>query len=77
MLFHRAGANNTDKVRKLLVHMYTLPFIKQQVNYPKMLQGKYSNEKDLSYILGYDSEIEDNVIDWRKRRKRRYEKEKN
>ena len=23
------------------------------------------------------SEIEDNVIDWRKRRKRRYEKEKN
>jgi len=76
MLFHRAGANNTDEERKLLVHMYTLPFIKQQVNYPKMLNGKYSDDKNLSYLLGYDSEVEDNVVNWRRRRKRRYDKVK-
>lgn len=72
MVYHRAGPNNTDKERKLLVQMFTLPFIKPQVSFPKMLDGKYSNNEELSYLLGYDSEIEENVISWRERRKRRY-----
>ena len=36
-----------------------------------MLNGKYSKKKDLSYLLGYDSEIEDSVLSWRKRRKKK------
>ena len=74
LLFHRAGPNKSDKERKLLVQMYTLPFVKQQINYPKMLNGKYSKKNNLSYLLGYDSEIEDSVLSWRKRRKSRYSK---
>ena len=74
LLFHRAGPNKSDEERKLLVQMYTLPFVKQQINYPKMLKGKYSKKKGLSYLLGYDSEIEDSVLNWRKRRKNRYSK---
>ena len=74
LLYHRAGPNKSNKERKLLVQMYTLPFVKQQINYPKMLNGKYSKKKDLSYLLGYDSEIEDSVLSWRKRRKKRYSK---
>ena len=74
LLFHRAGANNTGIDRKLLVHMYTLPFVKQQVNYPKMLDGKYSDDPELSYLLGYDSETEDSVLSWRQRRRKRYDK---
>ena len=76
LLFHRAGANNTGIDRKLLVHMYTLPFVKQQVDYPKMLGGKYSKDPKLSYLLGYDSEIEDSVLSWRQRRKKRYDKDR-
>jgi len=76
LLFHRAGPNLTNKERKLLVQMYTLPFVKQQVNFPKMLDGKYSNNKNLSYLLGYDSEVEDSVITWRARRKKRYASKK-
>ena len=73
MLYHRAGPNRTDKDRKLLVHQYTLPFVKQQINFPKMLGGKYSDKEELSYLLGYDSETEDNVVNWRERKKRRYD----
>ena len=72
MLYHRAGPNRTDEERKLLVQMYTLPFVKQQINFPKMLKGRFSNNQEFSYLLGYDSEIEDNVINWRERRRRRY-----
>jgi len=42
--------------------MYTLQFIKQQANFLKILNGKYSKEKDLSYILGYDSIVEESVL---------------
>ena len=73
MLFHRAGENKSEQDRKLLVQVFTLPFIKQQLNYPKILKGKYMNDQDIAYILGYDSEVEESVIDWRKRRKKRFE----
>ncbi len=73
LLFHKAGNNNTDKVRRLLVEMFTLPFIKQQVNIPKMLGGKYSDDPELSYLMGYESEVEESVLSWRKRAKRRFE----
>lgn len=80
LLFHRAGENNTDEERKLIVQVFTLPFIKQQISLPKALNGKYIKDKKLSYILGYDTDVEENVLNWRKRRKKRYEeisKEKN
>ena len=73
LLFHRAGANNTDEERKLLVHMFTLPFVKQQINYPNMLNGKHIENPKLSYLLGYDSETENTILDWRNRRKKRYD----
>jgi len=75
LLYHRAGANNTGKDRNLIVHMYTLPFVKQQVSFPRMLNGKLSENKELAYIIGYDSETEDSVIKWRQRRKKRYDKQ--
>ena len=75
LLYHRAGANNTGKDRKLIVHMYTLPFVKQQVSFPRMLQGKLSENPELAYLIGYDSETEDSVINWRQRRRKRYDKQ--
>ena len=72
LLFHRAGANRTGKDRKLIVQLFTLPFIKQQIDYSKMLNGRYSKDKNLSYLLGYDSRVEDSVLNWRKRRKARF-----
>ena len=74
LMFHKAGANKADEDRKLIVQVYTLPFIKQQISFPEILKGKFIDDKSFSYILGYDSEVEKSVINWRKRRKKRYEK---
>lgn len=74
LMFHRAGENNTNEDRKLIVQVFTLPFIKQQISLPKALNGKFSDDKNLSYILGYDTEVEGSVLSWRQRRKKRYEK---
>ena len=38
MLYHRAGENLTSKDRNLIVNMFTLPFVKPQLNYSKMLK---------------------------------------
>ena len=72
-MFHKAGENKTDEDRKLIVQVYTLPFIKQQISFPEILNGKFKNDKSHSYILGYDTEVEKSVINWRARRKRRYD----
>ena len=34
MLYHRAGENLTSKDRNLIVNMFTLPFVKPQLNLP-------------------------------------------
>ena len=74
LIFHRAGENNTNEDRKLIVQVFTLPFIKQQISLPKALNGKFSENNELSYVLGYETEVEQSILSWRKRRKKRYEK---
>ncbi len=74
LIYHRAGANNTNHERKLVVNMFTLPFIKQQVNFPNMLKGKFSKDKELSYLMGYDSKVEDSILERRKKQKERFKK---
>ena len=74
LIFHRAGENNTNEDRKLIVQVFTLPFIKQQISLPKALNGKFSENNKLSYVLGYETEVEQSILSWRKRRKKRYEK---
>ena len=73
LLFHRAGENNTAYDRKLIVQVFTLPFIKQQISFPKALNGKFAKDDNLNYILGYETEVQGNVLEWRKRRKKRYD----
>lgn len=68
MLFHRGGHNRSGRARRALNHMYTLPLIKQQLSFPKMLQGKYSDDPFLRRFLGYDSEPGESIAAWREQR---------
>jgi ectoine hydroxylase-related dioxygenase (phytanoyl-CoA dioxygenase family) len=68
MLFHRGGVNRSRGPRRGLNHLYGLPFIKQQINLPRMLGGKYSDDKFLSRFLGYESEPASDVREWRLKR---------
>ncbi len=71
MLYHRGGHNRSQGIRRGVNNIYTLPLIKQQVSLPKMLKGKYREDPLLSKLLGYESEPDENVIEFRQRRIRR------
>ena len=53
-LFHRAGFNKTTQKRIGINNIFTTPIIKQQINLPEFLEGKYKKQKKASMLLGYD-----------------------
>jgi ectoine hydroxylase-related dioxygenase (phytanoyl-CoA dioxygenase family) len=68
MLYHRAGQNCSRNVRRGLNHVYSLPFLKQQISLPRALGGRYADDPFLNKFLGYQDEAGDNVLEWRRRR---------
>ncbi|HJP94999.1 MAG TPA: phytanoyl-CoA dioxygenase family protein [Pyrinomonadaceae bacterium] len=68
MLFHRGGVNTSPNPRRGLNHLYSLPFIKQQIDMPRTLNGKYAEDDFLRKFLGYESQPADSVIEWRSKR---------
>ncbi len=73
MLFHRGGVNSSSQPRRGLNHLYSLPFIKQQIDLPGILKGKYADDEFLSKFLGYESRPTESVIEWRQKRLERLE----
>jgi ectoine hydroxylase-related dioxygenase (phytanoyl-CoA dioxygenase family) len=66
MIFHRAGHNRSLNIRRGVNHMYTLPFIKQQISIPNMLGENYTKDQELLKFLGYESQTGNSVMEWRK-----------
>ena len=52
MLFHTGGFNRTDKERRAVNHVFTIPYFKQQINIPEniFLENLSDTEKE---ILGF------------------------
>jgi ectoine hydroxylase-related dioxygenase (phytanoyl-CoA dioxygenase family) len=65
MLFHRSGLNTSGRTRRAVNHIFTLPFIKQQIDLPKTLKGKFSEDAFLRRFLGYESEPGETALQWR------------
>ena len=70
MVYHRSGHNRSGRVRRAVNHIFTLPLIKQQISFPKMLQGRFSDDPFLRKLLGYDTETGESVQQWRERKLR-------
>jgi len=68
MTYHRSGINRSDRPRRAVNHIYTLPLIKQQISLPHMLGGKFSDDPFLRTFLGYDSQTGASVQHWRERK---------
>jgi hypothetical protein len=71
MLFHRAGANVSNGVRRAVNQVYALPFIAQQISLPDALAGKYSDDPAVARLLGYGSTPVRSVEEWWARRRAR------
>jgi ectoine hydroxylase-related dioxygenase (phytanoyl-CoA dioxygenase family) len=70
MTYHRGGFNRSNGLRRGVNHVFGLPFIKQQISFPKALGGRYKDDPFLKRFLGYDTEAADSVLEWRTARLR-------
>ena len=69
MLFHRAGYNCTNNfIRRGINNVFVKPILNQQIDIPRCLRGKYSNEAYFEMLLGYKNQIPESVIEYRERR---------
>lgn len=71
MLLHRAGHNSSQKTRRGVNHIFSVPIMKQQYDFPAMLKGKFSEDPFLNRLLGYDSQVPSSIVEWRKLRHRK------
>jgi ectoine hydroxylase-related dioxygenase (phytanoyl-CoA dioxygenase family) len=68
MLFHRAGVNRSERPRRAVNQMYTIPLIAQQVSVPDACGAKYADDPELSQLFGYEVIPPRSVLEWRERR---------
>lgn len=68
MLFHKAGYNSSNIIRRAVNHQYQIPLLKQFYDFPKALNGKFADDKFLSQLLGYTSQVPLDDIEWREKR---------
>lgn len=69
MIFHKAGYNSSlFDIRRGINHVYTKPFISQQMNIPEMLGGKFSEDFFTSMVFGYKTKLAHSVFDYRSNR---------
>jgi hypothetical protein len=65
-LWHAAGANRTDRSRRALTLAFTLPFMKQQLDYPRALgyERGESLSPDVRQLLGYNARVPASLDEW-------------
>lgn len=69
MLYHRAGANLSSRIRRGINHLFTIPLLKQQIALPQALRAaSIEPPAEMRRMLGYEAEEPVSVLDWRQRR---------
>jgi ectoine hydroxylase-related dioxygenase (phytanoyl-CoA dioxygenase family) len=71
LLYHRAGFNSSGYPRRGINHVYSVPLLKQQMDMPRLLKGKYAENEFHRKLLGYESQVAESVIDYRQKKSAR------
>jgi ectoine hydroxylase-related dioxygenase (phytanoyl-CoA dioxygenase family) len=75
MLFHRAGVNTSQAIRRAVNHTYTVPILKQQYDFPRAMtaagRGADYFTPEVSRLLGFSSQVAMDDRSWRSARIRR------
>jgi ectoine hydroxylase-related dioxygenase (phytanoyl-CoA dioxygenase family) len=66
MLYHRGGENRSGRTRLGVNHIFVLPLLKQQIDLPAALGGRFRDDPLLGRLLGYDSAPAASAYQWRK-----------
>ncbi|QJW84077.1 phytanoyl-CoA dioxygenase family protein [Ramlibacter terrae] len=68
MLFHRAGSNGSQQVRRGVNHVYSTPILKQNYDFPRALGARADLSPALERLLGYSSQVPVDERAWRDQR---------
>jgi ectoine hydroxylase-related dioxygenase (phytanoyl-CoA dioxygenase family) len=74
MVFHRAGRNSSDKIRRAINQVYISGMIKPQMNIPALMKGREINDSMLRMLFGLDVQLADSVKQFREQRRSRSKK---
>jgi ectoine hydroxylase-related dioxygenase (phytanoyl-CoA dioxygenase family) len=69
MLFHRAGTNSSQIIRRAVNHVYTTSIIKQNYDFPRALGRQEDLDPLTARLLGYTSQVPLDDKAWRENRK--------
>ena len=72
MLVHRAGINESSKVRRGINNVYSVGIIRQQIDLPRALDGRFGDDPQLAIFLGYTSNAPVSAEDYQRQRLRRH-----
>jgi len=73
MLFHKGGFNDTSIARRAVNHVYTVAFIKQQIDIPSALADRPIQSAELDVLLGYRYRMPRTIDDFLEDRRQRAE----
>ena len=65
MLFHGAGFNQSQIVRRAVNHLYTIPIIKQQYDFPRAIGESAHLDPAVARLLGFTSQVHLDDKAWR------------
>lgn len=65
MVFHAAGQNRSSAPRRSVNNVYVRSFMRQQIDIPAALGGRYSDDPELAQLLGYKDKPPASVAEWR------------
>ena len=68
MLFHRAGSNSSQGIRRGVNHVYSTPIMKQNYDFPRALGERPGLDPALARLLGYTSQVPPDERTWREQR---------
>jgi ectoine hydroxylase-related dioxygenase (phytanoyl-CoA dioxygenase family) len=54
MMFHSGGVNLTERARRAVNHVYSIPLLRQQIDLPDALGETFVADGELRRLLGYD-----------------------
>lgn len=78
LVWHAAGKNTTEKVRRALTLTFSRPFMKQQLDYPRLIgydryeTGEFGEE--MSQVIGFNARVPVNLNEWYQPPAKRYYK---
>lgn len=66
LVWHAAGRNVTDKVRRALTLTFSRPFMKQQLDYPRLLgyDRGHTFSEEVRQVIGYNARVPSNLSEW-------------